>query len=269
MAKDNDDDHARKLTSIHQPTYDVAMMLLNSIPTLGPALAWFAGGVIPDPGQTARDRFVVELAKKVEAILDREQIQEALQREPAPALLSHAMNIASRSFGAEKLEALRNATLNGVFHTPANVNLTAVVFGILDRLTDSHISILKEIDAKEKAIKQPIRWDQAKWIGVVPKPSSDGMRLPTRTLSFEDSDSFVDEFDIQTNEILLADLASLGLIVERMSTMPPIQEWSTDASQNLPGYAQITHKGRLVLEHISDQAQSTGNDAGQGLPTPM
>jgi len=102
MAEDEKSDYSKRLTSVHQPIYNVAMMLMNSIPTLGPAIAWGVSGVFPDPGQAARDQFIIGLAEKIDWILEQDQIEQALKREPAPALLSHAMNIASRSFGQEK-----------------------------------------------------------------------------------------------------------------------------------------------------------------------
>ena len=252
MAKDKKSKYAQQLNSIHQPLHGVVMMLVNSIPAVGPALAWGAGNVFPDPGQAARDQFIIGLAEKVDALLQRDQIEKALQQEPAPALLSHAMNIASRSFGQEKLEALRNATINGVFHAPENVNLTALVFGILDRLTDGHISMLREIDAQEKATGHQISWERAKAIGVICKSLPDGMKSPMRVLPIDGGEGFVDERDLQTNEILLADMVNLGLLEERVPPVPPIHEWSTDPSKNLPGHAQVTQKGRLVLEHISE-----------------
>jgi hypothetical protein len=162
------------------------------------------------------------------------------------------MNIASRSFGQEKLEALRNATVNGVFHSPQNVNLTALVFGMLDRLTEGHISMLKEIGKMGNAADNCVPWDRVKMLGVHFKPSPDGMKSPTRALPLDDRESFVDETDIQTNEILLADMVSLGLIEERLASVPPIYEWSKDPSKNLPGYAHVTSKGRMVLERISE-----------------
>ncbi|RWL45277.1 MAG: hypothetical protein EOR60_15135 [Mesorhizobium sp.] len=243
-------DHADQLTSIHQPIYGVAMMLMNSIPVLGPAIAWGAGGVIPDPGQVARDKFIISLAEKVDLLLERDQIARALQREPAPVLLSHAMNIASRSSGEEKLEALRNATVNGVFHSPQNVNMTALVFGMLDRLTEGHISMLKEIGEQANTANNFVPWDRIKMLGVDVRSSTEGMRSPTSVLPIDGIESFVDQTDIQTNEILLADLVSLGLIEERVPAVPPIREWSTDPPKNLPGYATVTPKGRMVLEHI-------------------
>ncbi|MER8526486.1 hypothetical protein [Mesorhizobium sp. M0814] len=252
MAKDEKPDHSEQITSIHQPVYDVMMMLLNSVPVVGPAIAWGAGGVIPDPGQAALQRFMIGLAEKVDGLLEREQIEKALQQEPGPALLSYAMNIASRSFGREKIEALRNATINGVFYSPQNVNLTAVVFAILDRITDGHISMLKEISAREAAADHHLPWDGAKMIGVHFKSSPDGMKSPRRVLPVDGGESFLDERDIQTNEFLLADMVSLGLIEERLAPVPSIYEWSKDASKNLPSYASVTPKGRLVLEHISE-----------------
>ncbi|MET2831618.1 hypothetical protein [Mesorhizobium shangrilense] len=199
-----------------------------------------------------RDRFVVELAKKVDALFERQDIEIALQREPAPALLSHAMNIASRSFGQEKLEALRNATVSGIFYSPQNVNLTALVFSMLDRLTDGHISMLKEIANLENATDHHVPWERVKMIGVHFMPSPDGMKSPTRTLPINGEDRFIDGLDIQTNEILLADMVSLGLVEQRSESMTAIHEWSTGPSQNLFGYALVTHKGRLVLEYISE-----------------
>ncbi|MER8923437.1 hypothetical protein [Mesorhizobium sp. M0802] len=253
MATDQKTEYAHQLTSVHQPIYNLAMMLMNSIPAVGPAIAWGAAGVFPDPGLAARDQFIIGLAEKIDAFLEREQIETALRQEPAPALLSYAMSIASRSFGQEKLEALRNATVNGVFHSPQNVNLTALVFGILDRLTDGHISMLKEIGSQANAANNYVPWDRVKMLGVVVRSSPDGMKSPTNVLPIDGKESFVDGRDIETNEILLADMASLGLIEERIAAVPSVQEWSTDASRNLPGYAVVTPKGRLVLEHISDE----------------
>jgi len=252
MAEDEKSDYSKRLTSVHQPIYNVAMMLMNSIPTLGPAIAWGVSGVFPDPGQAARDQFIIGLAEKIDRILEQDQIEQALKREPAPALLSHAMNIASRSFGQEKLEALRNATVNGVFHSPKNVNLTALVFGMLDRLTEGHISMLKEIGRQGNLAESYVPWDRVRMIGVHARPSPNGMTSPTSVLPIDGTDSFVDASDIQTNEILLADMINLGLIEERAVSVPSVYEWSTDPSKNLPGYAHVTPKARMVLEHISE-----------------
>lgn len=256
MTKNKPISDAKVLSSPHEPVYDVAMMLLNSIPAMGPAIAWFASGVFTDPGQAVRDRFILELAKKVDTLLDREQIQRALQQEPVPALLSHAMSIASRSFGQEKLEALQHATINGIFHDPHNVNLADLVFGVLDRLTNSHISLLKEIAKQSSELKAHVGWEQAKLIGVNFKPTSDGMKSPARVLPFNEDEKFVDEFDVRTNEILLNDLVGIGLIAQRYGTPPSILDWSTTPSENLPAYAYISTKGNLVLDRISEARHS-------------
>jgi hypothetical protein len=78
------------------------------------------------------------------------------------------------------------------------------------------------------------------------------MTSPTSVLPIDGTDSFFDASDIQTNEILLADMINLGLIEERAVSVPSVYEWSTDPSKNLPGYAHGTPKGRMVLEHISE-----------------
>lgn len=259
MATGKNPDYAKELTSPHEPVYEVAMMLVNSIPVAGPAVALLAGRVFPDPGQASRDRFVIKLAERVDALYDRDNILDALGRPESAALLSHALNIASRSFGQEKLEALRNATVNGVFHAPQNVNLTALVFGILDRLTDGHISMLKYIAKQEEELKQSFSWERVKMIGVDFKKSPDGMKSPQRVLSFDEEECYMDTFEIRTNEILLADLISLGLIEQRFAPVPPsILDWSTDASKNLPAYACVTDKGHLTLEHIAETKNTAG-----------
>ena len=56
-------DHAKKLMSPHEPVHEVLMIALNTIPGVGPASAMLVGRVWPDPGQAARDRFMIELAE--------------------------------------------------------------------------------------------------------------------------------------------------------------------------------------------------------------
>ena len=61
---------------------------------------------------------------------------------------------------------------------------------------------------------------------------------------------YIEKASIRTAEIVLSDLVDLGLIDERAGPVPPLYEWSTHASKNLPGYAHVTAKGSLVLDHI-------------------
>jgi len=242
--------HAKKLTSLHEPAHEVLMMLLSTIPVIGPATAMLAGRVWPDPGQVARDRFIVELAERVDSLFEQQQIEDALGRPEAPALLSHALNIASRSFGVKKLRALREATINGIFHSPGDVDLTALVFGVLDRLTDGHITMLRTIEGLKKTSPSPLRWDEAKVAGLEARYSPNGMKVPIAYAPDQKGTRYFDQISLTTAEIVLADLVDLGLVEERFQQVPSIYEWSTDASKNIPGYAWVTAKGSLVLEHI-------------------
>lgn len=218
------------------------MMALNTIPYIGPASAMLANRIWPDPGQAARDRFMIELAERVDALFQRSQIEDAFSRPEATALLSHALNMASRSFGEQKIKALREATINGVFHSPGDVDLTALVFGVLERLTDGHITMLRAIQALQKS-GAPLRWVDAKFAGLEFRYSKDGMKEPTGV-------RYIEKASIRTSEIVLADLVDLGLVHERTGPVPPLYEWSKDPSKNLPGYAHVTAKGSLVLDHI-------------------
>lgn len=226
------------------------MMALNTIPGIGPASAMLVNRVWPDPGQAARDSFMIELAERVDALFEREQIEEAFSRPENAALLSHVLNMASRSFGEQKIKALREATINGVFHSPGEVDLTALVFGVLERLTDGHITMLRAIQARQKS-GAPFRWVDAKYAGLEFRYSREGMKEPTAPVYPDEKGvRYIEKASIRTSEIVLADLVDLGLVDEQIGPVPPIQEWSKDASKNLPGYAWVTAKGSLVLEHI-------------------
>jgi hypothetical protein len=257
MKSTNRSKHAKKLTNPHEPVYEALMMLLNTVPVVGPATAMLAGRVWPDPGQAARDRFMVELAERVDSLFEQPQIEDALGRPETPALLSHALNMASRSFGVKKLRALREATINGIFHSPGDVDLAALVFGVLDRLTDGHITMLRAIADSKKTNPSPLRWDEAKVAGLEVRYSPDGMKAPRTFAPDQNGTRYFDQISLTTAEIVLADLVDLGLVEERFQQIPSIYEWSTDASKNLPGYAWVTAKGSLVLEHIETIDESS------------
>jgi hypothetical protein len=242
--------HADELASPHEPIHDVLMMALNTIPMVGPAAAMVAGRMWPDPGQAARDRFMIGLAERVDSLFEHKQIEEAFGRPEAPALLSHALNMASRSFGEKKLEALREATINGVFHSPADVDLTAVVFGVLERLTDGHITMIRALGVQQKSGSPLLRWENAKFAGLEFRYSREGMKEPESFQPDQIGVRYLEKASIRTAEIVLADLVDLGLVEERFGKMGSVYEWSTDPSNNLPGYAFVTAKGLLVLEHI-------------------
>jgi hypothetical protein len=254
--------YQKELSSPHEPVHDVVMMFLNLIPIVGPAAAMLGGRIWPDPGQIARDRFMVTLAQKVDALLARTEIEAALEKPASAALLSHALNIASHTFAEGKLEALRNATVNGVFHSPDNANLTSIVFGVLDQMIEGHITLLRAIaDRKHNGIPWP--WAEAKLIGVRVSNNTEGMKSPESVLPDETGERYVDRTAIQTNEILLTDLVNLGLVEERIQSPGPIYEWSTDPSKNMPGFAWPTAKGLMVLELITEPPTPTGSPEGR------
>lgn len=257
----SDKEIREELNSVHQPLYDTTIMLLNCVPTVGPAVAYLAGRAIPDPGRVALESFLVKLASRVQALeAEGLSIREVLERPQTPPLLSHAFNIASRAFGEKKVDALRNATINGIFYRPENVSLTAIVFGMLDRLTDAHISLLMHLHDREKKTGYHTPWSEARMSGVTFHASENGLYKPQLTLE----STFYDERDIEVNEILLSDLETLGLIGKEIPfASKPLDEWP-DSSDNSNIFVAITAKGQMTLEHITE-AQSPADEAA-GLP---
>lgn len=199
---------------------------------------------------------MVELAERVDSLFEPGQIEGAFCRPENAALLSRALSMASRSFGEKKLAALREATINGVFHSPGDVDLTAVVFGVLERLIDGHITMLRGIAVRQEEGPR-LRWADAKFAGLEPRYSREGMKKPVPFQPDQIGVRYLEQGSIETAEIVLADLVDLGLVEERFGSMGSVYEWSTDASKN----AFVTAKGKLVLEHIEAVSESSSGSS--------
>jgi hypothetical protein len=204
----------------------------------------------------------------VERLHDLPEIQAALNREEGRALLSYSLNIAARSYGRKKLAALTNATVRGVFHHPDNVDLTVIVFAVLDRLTDGHITLLQTLRDHEIA-GEDIPWPDLVKVGVQLAETPEGMSDPQpATRHGETKTYFVDHRHLFANHLLINDLVSLGLMFERAEPVGPIYTWSTEASENLKGTARVTAKGILTLEHIAVVRDEKPEDLKDGSKRP-
>lgn len=220
------------------------------VPGGGAAAGWFMDGLVRDPGQAAVLRFIEQLAQKVEGLYDLPEVAAALEREESRALFSQALGVASRTYSPKKLEALKNATVNGVLHKPDNIDLTAIIFDVIERLTDGHLTMLQSFRQREMD-QNPIPWRQLALVGVDLRETSDGLKKPV-FVGVGDSKRFVEAGQLAANRIIAGELMSLGLITQMVGIKPPVSQWSEDASKNLPGTVEVTEKGLLLLEHIAD-----------------
>ncbi|MBZ9709302.1 hypothetical protein LB543_21490 [Mesorhizobium sp. ESP7-2] len=236
-------DYHKQLSHPSEPVREMALMFTNYIPIVGPTVTWLTDQVWPDPGRIARDHFLVALAMRVDELHDKQSAEAAMRQEHSAAILADSMSIASRSFGEKKLQALRNATASGIFHSPEKYNMSALVLSMIDRLTDGHITMLQEI-----ARQGQYDWQYVTMIGVESKVDKMGMTDPTGTVIFEGSEQeFIDNDLLKTNGILRDDLLSLGLIARR-ETIFPGSSLGGPPSSHIE--AIITPKAELLLREI-------------------
>lgn len=106
----------------------------------GSVLAELLTLVVADPAGKRRDRFLMDLAARVEA--QQLDLKELASDERVSAIVLTAVQVAQRSTGEEKLRSLREATMRGLTHVSER-DRTLLALGIVDRLTDPHIVSLR------------------------------------------------------------------------------------------------------------------------------
>lgn len=230
------------------PVREVAKAIIGLIPGLPSMYQLIFEQVWEDPKQVAMKNFVIALAEKVEE-LDSVDLKYALERPEAKPLLVQAFETASKSFGDRKLEALRNATIEGAFKSSYDFDLSAIVLSLLDRLTEGHIEILQALN-EHKSLHGIDGMPEAQLANnaVRTYASDAGMKDPQEVLF--DEGGFIDRQHLRVNQLIIDDLKSMGLVENKGGRVVGILAPSIDGSENVTRDIRITEKGWLLYQHI-------------------
>jgi len=214
----------------------------------GSILAELLTLVIADPAGRRRDRFLTDIAARLQLLEQqgRVSLDELADDDRVSAFLLQAVQVAQRSTGEGKYEALRNAALNGTCN-PDKRSLTPVVIGLLDRLTDNHIYIMT-------GIKHMVRPSDPRSAKTVFHQQYWGTTLPlTQGLvaTLTPVPGVLDPGG-EVFKVVWSDLVGLGLIQETTGSIVPDQ-FRREAPRFTGPSVQITPLARLLLDHIASQ----------------
>ena len=221
--------------------------LVQLVPGFGGTASEFFDLVISDPAMKRRDRFMMELAERLDSLVEQGQLElkDLLDNEEANVLLIQSIQIALRSRGELKIEALRNATINGLLHKPEEEHLGLLVVGLLDRLTEPHISMLNEFACLPGSDKR-MTYDNASMVGI----SFSTDPRPTANITSGKQEYF-DGRNRQINQLILSDLVSMGLLRTHLE-LPAggVSSWSTEPSKNGIDHLALSDLGKLVVKEM-------------------
>ncbi|MDF1633756.1 hypothetical protein [Mycoplana sp. MJR14] len=213
------------------------MALVGALP-LGSLWQLLAGKLWEDPRCAAYRYFAVSLAERLRELEQSSSLDigDALSKPETQPLLLSAFETAAKSIGEKKLEALRNAAIQGIFERSYPFDLSVMVFSLLDRVTEGHVLMLHVVANRGGPGKAPLYEMELRQVGITTE-----MR---RT-----SDTSLMAHQMTLNEMILHDLINMGLVGTRLE-IGPVHSWSTDPSRNAPARVMLTKKGQLFIEHI-------------------
>ncbi|TCR95969.1 hypothetical protein [Rhizobium sp. BK418] len=228
------------------------MAFISTIPVVAGFAQLITAQVWEDPRNAAMRQFAEALAERV---IDLEKkvdidVEEIFRRPETQPLLRHAFDAASKSVGEKKLEALKNATAQGIFERGYAFDLSVMVFSLLDRLTEGHLKLMQALIDRFNQHHQSA-WPSKSSLSMhdVPTlPTDVGMRHPQRVV-FGDG-GFIDDYLVRINVMIIDDLLNMGLIAEVLGAPTGPVGMSPGGPTNMPATIQLTDKGRLVFEHL-------------------
>jgi hypothetical protein len=141
-------DNLTKLTA-EEKKYKALKFLLKSavgaVPGVGGLSNELFDLLISNPAQKKRDEFMISLAKQLDSLSQKIDIdlENLVNNDGVSAFLLQAIQIAMRSQGTKKLEALRECSARGTVAPDEETRSPYhIVMNILDRLTEHHIILL-------------------------------------------------------------------------------------------------------------------------------
>ena len=196
-----------------------------------------------DPSYRLLCDFIEQLSEDVRRLEQAGQIdlEEIFTRPDTRPLLSRAIEAAQRSVGEQKLQALRTATVQGIFERKYPFDLSAMVFSLLDRVTEGHIQMLQFVHAQQRRGAGGAQLGDLLRIGVDYNSDGSGFSRPAIELG-----RYYDEQATLINAVIMDDLLNMGLIAIDHTSYALPNDYST--AQNGPRV--LSAKGILFYELI-------------------
>ncbi len=238
----------------------ITKSLVQLVPGFGGTASEFFDLVVANPAIIRRDRFMMELAQRLDSLVEqgRLELKDFLNNEEASILLTQSIQTALRSRGKLKIEALKNATINGLLHKPGEGHLGLLVVGLIDRLAEPHISMLREFSSLPETDKK-MTYDKATMLGVSLSTTPAKMTTPRPTINLDKGkQQYFDDRNRQINQLIVSDLMSMGLLRTQLE-LPGggVSKWSTDPAKNGIDHLALTDLGKLVINEIEPTSQSS------------
>ena len=213
--------------------------------------------LVSDPAIKRRDRFITDLAARLEELAEKAVFDPAslIENDDISAFLLHAVQIAVRSRGAEKLEALREVAARGTIASDEEERAPAyVAMGIIDRLTDYHIIRLRwEVKPRRSYTYGQVKAGnfESLHFGQPTFPDPSLLKRPTEIFNFEGVVRYVEQQSVLNFRLAYADLAAMGLL----TAIPEQETYVEDHRQKqrptgkIAGYV-ASELGKFVVQYI-------------------
>lgn len=213
--------------------------------------------LVADPALKRRDRFIMDLATRLEALAENAVFDPAslIANDDISAFLLHAVQIAVRSRGAEKLQALREAAARGTIADGEEERGPAyVAMGIIDRLTDYHIIRLRwEVKPRNFYTLRQIEGGKYENLHFGQPTFSDPslLRHPTEIFNSGGVVRYVEQQSLLNFRLAHADLAAMGLL----AAVPEQEDYVEDRNHKqrptgrIAGYVP-SELGKFVVQYI-------------------
>lgn len=215
--------------------------------------------VITDPAVKRRDRFIMELGKRLDELAEKKLFEpiDMLNNDDLSAFLLHSIQIAIRSTGEKKLVALRETTARGTVAAGEEQRAAGYMFlGLLDRLTDYHLILLSweatpRLSARTYGEVKQGFFDELHY-GQPTSGDPSSLREPHRVFSFEGVSRYVEADSYRNFSLARYDLAALGLMepVLKKERAYEGRMVKTRLTPEVAGH-QVSAFGRALLAYIA------------------
>ena len=212
--------------------------------------------LVSDPAVKRRDRFIMDLAERLEVLAEKAVFDPAslIENDDVSAFLLHAVQIAVRSRGAEKLEVLREVAARGTIAGDDDERAPAyVAMGIIDRLTDYHIIRLRwEAKPQRSYTYGQVKAGNFQSLHFGQPTFSDRslLKRPVEVFNFEGVVRYVEQQSVLNFRMAYADLAAMGLL----TAVPEQEAYIEDNHQKkrptgkIAGYI-VSELGKFVVQY--------------------
>lgn len=219
--------------------------------------------LVADPAAKRRDEFLMNMAMRVARLEERGQLSvEALtDNQDVAALLFRATQAAMRSSGGQKLKALKDAAAKGLLSKSASGAASAqVVVGLLDRMTEYHVILLKWENAPKKFYTTAELHDPAnkeahssRFYGQPVALDPRQLRQPVNIPAQAAVPFFVEEEDQIAFRLAHADLVSMQLLRPKLKVEKYLEdrEVKQRITSEITGH-EISELGSFVCKYIEE-----------------